>query len=143
MVSLSTGLQNAMIDGDGLIDAMSGGVVVVFSGQRPASADAAITIDSTTKVLGYIYETQGNLPAGISLALGPGAVILPIRALRMTCTAGGQPAWFRWTADQAAYLGESALLPRIDGDVGSELFLPASLVASGQKLDVETFIVGF
>ena len=143
MVSLSTGLRDALISQYGFGTMMNFGVIRVFGGTRPASADAAAgslpLAEITTEGRVFVPETDPN-GAGISLqVISPGTVthegVLRIKGART-----GLATWWRWSWLGADDLGYSLYTPRVDGDAGVELLLRLYSITSATDEEVGRFV---
>ena len=148
MIRFSKGLLDAIMGNAGFRGAMQGGVVRVFSGTRPATANdaipvgcvelARITTDGKT-----FYPGSDTNAAGLQFSLQSGGTLNSIGAWVLVGRASGVPLWFRWNwggVDNNVYSGA---LPRIDGDVGpdemSDLVIPLYSIFPSTRYRLEMF----
>ena len=146
MIFLSTGLRKAMCGIVGCAGALANGILYIYSGSQPISADAAPT---------------GNLCARITLASGafvPGTATNGIN-LDYTTTPGAfiktagevwsglglredTAGWWRFMGNPVDSFGVSLTLPRIDGNVatgGGDLNLGTIACHIGEPLTIDVF----
>lgn len=121
MLRFSTGLRDGILNATGIKEALADGVIRIYSGSQPASADTAIS----GVLLLEITESGGTFVSG-SAANGlefdaPSAGVLA-KAVAETWQANGLAVgvagWFRFVANGTDAGGSSSTLPRIDGSVG-------------------------
>ena len=126
-LSYSTGLVHSVLDlaGTSFADTLGGFVIDVYSGTRPASADAAVVTSGSTVLLGTI--TKSGLPATGDPAvysIHMGSAVL--RALdksttetwQFSATVAGVAAWFRLRQPTDDGLASTTEV-RIDGSIGT------------------------
>ena len=143
MVSLSTGLRDALISQYGFGTIMNFGVIRVFGGTRPTSSDAAAgstpLAEITTEGRVFVPETDPN-GAGISLqVVSPGAITHE-GVLRIKGSETGLATWWRWSWLGADDLDYSLYVPRVDGDAGIELFLRSYNITPATDEEVGRFV---
>ncbi len=122
MIFLSTGLRNAMLDSTGFRAALAFGVIYVFDGSQPDSADAPvqgnllgkITVDAAA----FEFGTHTN---GLSLNAPVAGVISKDAGelWQMTGIYAGLAGWFRFMGNVEDDLGTSTILPRMDGSIAN------------------------
>ena len=149
MISYSFGLQAAIIGDGGFARAMQGGVIRIYSGSRPETANDAIP----SGCVEIARITQDGLPFylgginGLLLDLFSPAIIEKKGDWILTGMATGVPTWFRWNwfgHDDNIY---SDILPRLDGDVATTkgasgtgvLLLPIDEIVNGIKFSIGNF----
>ena len=145
---LSTGTRNALAGtsgtGDGsLRDVFNAGVIAIYTGAQPATADDA----ETGTLLGYITVnsaafTPGSPTNGLVWGDAVGGVCPKPPAIEwsITPTASGTAGWAR-LYDNARELGASATAKRIDVACGvgvGELRWTTVAFIAGTKFTVET-----
>lgn len=150
-LKFSTGLKNQMLNAiRGAVDAtysLEHGVIYVYSGTQPASADAAVTgtlllkitvssgafsfgsatngLDFDASAAGVLSKAAGEVWSGVGIAAG---------------TAG----WARFMGNATDDLGISTTLPRIDGRVatsGAEYNLSNTSVAVGAIITLDSLTI--
>lgn len=120
-IRASTGLANAMLGTVGLQGALADGVLRIYSGAQPASADAAVTgtllIEVTLNGGAFVHgsPTNGlNWDTPVSRTISkPGA-----DTWRGNGIADGVCGWARYCANPLDDGSASTLLSRIDMSVG-------------------------
>jgi hypothetical protein len=153
-LKFSTGLKNQLFNAiKGEIAAstysLKNGVIYVFSGSQPATADAAATgtllmtvtvgsgafahgtatngLDFAAPAAGVMTKDAGEVWSGVGLAAAGTGI-----------TAG----WFRHCGNPADNLGVSTTLPRIDGRIstsGAEMSLSNLTIVEGASTTVDTY----
>ena len=144
-VRLSTGLRNAMVGLTGFGTTFSQGVINIYSGPQPLSADNAVTgtlLCTVTKdgaAFAFGAPTNG-------LAFDPPVAGVVSKAAADTWKAVGLAAgtagWFRLMGNAADSLGASTTLPRLDGSIGTsgaDLNLSNIAIAVGAPNTVDVF----
>ena len=131
-VRLSTGMRNAMLDG--LKSNMNGGVIRLYSGAQPASAD----YEETGTLLAIVTESSGT--GGLDMGTAASGV-LPKDATVWSGVglADGVASWFRFYGS-AGTSGSSASEKRIDGNAGvsgSDITLKNTSITPGQTVTVD------
>lgn len=120
-VRLSTGLRTALAGDTGFGATFDKGVIYIYSGPQPLTADAAVT----GTLLGIV--TTGGLPFtwgsptnGLSFeAAANGAITKDASdTWQFTGLATGTAGWFRLMGNAEDSLGSSTTLPRMDGSCG-------------------------
>lgn len=144
-VKLSTGLRNAMAGTTGYSGALNGGVILVFSGPQPVSADAP----ATGTLLGIVTLNGGAWEAGdpanglvLDTPAGGGVTKPPAAVWKFTGLAAGQIGWFRHVGNALDDGSASATLPRIDGAAGvgtGDAKFSTLTVAVGQPVSLDVY----
>lgn len=141
MISMSSALRASLATEYGLAAMMRLGCIKVFSGPQPNSADAA----EQGSLLGTITQDgnefhPGFSAGGLQLTYGPvvgacqsdGSWVLKI-------TADGTPGWWRFVWNRPDDGSEELYVPRLDGQIGEGLVLPAGAVVNGQTIPIDSF----
>jgi len=143
---LSTGLRNAMLGTGSFKTIMQNGVIRVYSGVQPTSADDAeaatvlleITVASGTFTAGT--ATNGlnfDAPADGALAKSSSEVWSGVSS------ASGTAGWFRFYANDMT-TGASTTAARFDGSVstsGAQLNMSSTAITSGATTTIDSFTV--
>lgn len=143
---LSTGLRNELLGTNSFKSIMGNGVIRVFSGVQPSSADDAeaatllleITVSSGTVTAGT--ATNGlTFDAPADGALSKAASEVWSGAASTTGTAG----WFRFYANDLT-TGASTTAARFDGSVstsGAQLNMSSTAITAGATTTIDSFTV--
>jgi hypothetical protein len=153
MLSFSTGLLNSIIGERGFGAALYGGVVRLYSGQRPASADLAVPagcveVARITTDGRVFYPGADTENAGLKLKISSAQTLVNDGRWVMVGIATGVATWFRWNWAYADLNLDSTALPRLDGDVSTlseaDLVLPFSQIvpAKTHVLDAFEAVIG-
>ena len=149
-IRMSTALQNHLLSSVPLNVALAFGVIEVYSGTQPASADDA----PTGTLLGKITENgaafaHGNPTNGLLLEPVPQYTTL-VKAFAQTWvlvpSQMGTAGWWRFKANAADDNSVSLSHIRLDGAVQppyNELFLETTSLVPGTDLTVSSFQIGF
>lgn len=144
-MKLSTGLRNSMLGGSGLAAALAGGLVYVFSGTPPSTADDALGTNGVNSLLCTISVNS----TGVALTFGTptGAVVLKnsAEAWSGVNALDGEATFFRHQlpADTGT---SSAVNPRIQGTVavnGADLNFTSTALALGATQTVDYYSISF
>jgi hypothetical protein len=149
MLTMSTGLANAMATDFGLGAMMSGGVIYVYDGTRPPSPDQAPGVGNTllgkitTAGLVFISDTDPNAAGLLFTWVSPGGLMNDGDWI-LTGEASGTATWFRWFWHYTDPNATSTYYPRIDGDVGvteGDLILETAVINSSTVRTLDTAIL--
>lgn len=117
----STGLRNLMLSTGGFTEIFANGIIDVYTGAQPASADNA----PTGTLLGTITKNGAAFTPGTStngLTWGTpsaGTVSKSTDLWQFTGVAAGTAGWFRLKANAVDDNSSSTTLPRLDGSIAS------------------------
>lgn len=120
-IRASTGLKNAMLGTTGLKGATADGIIRVYSGSQPASADAAVT---GTLLLEITLDggafSHGSSTNGLNWDTPTGGTISKPAAdtWKGTGLAAGVAGWARYCSNPLDDGSSSTTLARIDMSVG-------------------------
>lgn len=147
MLRFSTGLRNGILNATGIKEAMADGVIRIYSGAQPASADNAVTgtllLEVTVNGGAFAHGTATNgleFDAPASGILAKAAA----EAWRGTGLADGVAGWFRFCANPVDTGGSSTTLARIDGSVGrsaADLNLSNVNIETGVPNTIDVFSI--
>lgn len=123
MINLSTGLVTSLAGTYGFSALMNGGIIRLFDGQIPASADLAVP--SGAKELARIttegktfYPVSDENDAGLEFSVSAPGNIISVGQWVLKGIALGTVTWFRWNWSGVDTNGYSVVNPRLDGTVG-------------------------
>jgi hypothetical protein len=143
---LSTGLRNGLLITGSWSTLLHNGVIYVYSGTQPASADVA----ETGSLLLVITEASGAFTAGVATnglqwaaAPSPGGTLpkLGTQVWSGVGLAAGTAGWFRFYAN-ARVQGNSTVAVRFDGNIatsGAQINLSSTSVAASATVTIDTF----
>jgi hypothetical protein len=145
MLRFSTGLRNGILDATGIKEAMTDGVLRLYSGAQPASADTAVagTLLLEVTVDGGAFA-HGSAANGLEFDAPVSGVLSKAAAENWTGSglADGVAGWFRFCANPVDAGGASTTLARIDGSVGkssADLNLSNTTIATGVPSTIDVF----
>lgn len=141
-VRLSTGLLKAVMTTTGFKGALEDGVIDVYTGAQPASADAA---ETGTKLLRITVAsgafTSGVGANGLSLLDAVGGVVGKASEVWSGVgLANGTAGWYRFYANTVV-TGISTTSARLDGacaSSGSQFNMSSTIVAVGATTTIDT-----
>jgi hypothetical protein len=143
---LSTGLRNALLDTSAWRTALTNGVIYVYSGAQPSSADDA----ETGANLLIITLASGSFTAGVATnglnwaaSAASGVLAKAVEVWSGVGIAAGVAGWFRFYAN-ARVQGASVVAVRFDGNIatsGAQINLSNTSIAVGATTTIDTFTV--
>lgn len=143
-IKLSTGLRNGMLGTTGFSEIFANGIIEIYSGAQPATADAATTgtlLGTVTLASGAF--TPGTATNGLTWAApASGAVTKSTDLWQFTGVAAATAGWFRLKGNALDSNGVSTTLPRLDGNIGSsgaDMNLSNLSIAVGAITTLDTF----
>jgi hypothetical protein len=153
MINYSTGLitklfgeQGVESGANGLKGLMKNGVIRVYTGAQPTSADAATTgtlLGSVTKD-GAAF-TEGSAGNGLQLLAPSGRTVSKSADVwKYTGVAAGTMGWFRFQANAVDDDTSSTTLVRIDGSVGitsGDMRFTSVTSAIASSATIDTFVI--
>lgn len=120
-VRLSTGLRNALAGPTGFAATFNKGVIHIYSGPQPVSADAAVqgTLLGVVTVNGGAFAF-GSPTNGLGFDAPVAGTVSKAAAetWKATGLALGVAGWFRLMGNASDNLGASTTLARLDGSCG-------------------------
>lgn len=135
----------AVAQGGSLKDVMKDGVIKVYSGAQPASADDAVqgTLLFTVTV-GSSAWSAGAFANGLEFEDDPlsGEMEKNSEVWSGVAVATGVAGWFRFFANPTDGGTASTTLPRIDGSVGTsgaDLVMASTNIVTGRTYTIDTF----
>lgn len=155
MLHFSTGLKcqiwNSVRGAVDPVQSLEHGVIYVFTGAQPASADAAAmgTLLGKITVNGGDF-THGVATNGLDFKASTNGVLYkePAEVWQLLGEAAGTAGWFRHCGNAEDTLGVSTTLPRIDGrislpDGGGEMWLSSLAIAVGALSGVDRYEIAW
>ena len=143
-IRLSSGLRDAVITNYGLGRSLQLGHIRFYTGNQPASADAAATgaLVGVVTASGLPVPTGQDSNAGLRFALGRGAGTLTslgdwvVRVMAPT-----PPGWWRFVGAHPDDGAQSTYFARLDGAAGDSVQDMPALIASTTVLPVGGFLL--
>lgn len=141
---LSTGLRNGMLGTSGFGEIFANGIIEIYSGTQPATADAAATgtLLGTVTLAGGAF-TPGTATNGLTWAApSAGAITKSTDMWQFTGVAAGTAGWYRLKGNALDGNALSTTLPRLDGNIGSsgaDMNLSNLSIAIGAVTTIDTF----
>jgi hypothetical protein len=141
---LSTGLRSNLAGAAGFGATFAGGVIEIYTGTQPATADAAVTGTLLgTVTLNSGAFTPGAATNGLTFDAAAAGSIAKSGAWSFAGIAAGTAGWFRLKANAVDAGALSTTLPRLDGSVavsGADLNLSNIAIAVGAPNTIDTFV---
>ena len=142
-VRLSTQLRTNLAGATGFASTFAAGVIEVYSGSQPVSADAAVTGTLLgTVTLNSGAFTPGSPTNGLTFAAAANGVVAKSGVWSFSGVAAGTAGWFRFKGNGSDAGTSSTVLPRLDGSVatsGADLNLSNISIAVGAPSTIDTF----
>lgn len=145
-LKLSTGMRDALLGTGSFKNVFDGGVIKIFAGSAPATADENETtftelVEITTDGL---EVTPGNVTNGLVFATPSGGTITKSTdGWSGAATTNGTAAWFR-LYDNSVTQGTSTGAVRLQGSVGnysSDMLVSSTNIVGGAVITVDSFSV--
>lgn len=146
-VKISTGLRNAACGTTGIAGALNGGVIRIYSGPQPVTADAA----ATGTLLGLATLNAGAWEAGdptnglVFDAPAGGGIAKPAAAIwKFMGLVAGQAGWCRFVGNALDDGSVSIILPRLDMAIaagGGDLKMSVTSILVGAPVTIDVFSV--
>lgn len=144
----STALRNATIGTVGMADALSTGVIEIYTGAQPASANDPVsgTLLGTVTLNGAAF-TPGSATNGLTFAAAAdGAVSKSATNWQFTGLATGSAGWFRFKGNAVDAGGSSTSAIRLDGSIatsGGDMTIGNINVTVGAPNTVDQFVLTY
>lgn len=142
-IRLSTGLRDRLAGTTGFAAAFANGVIEIYTGAQPASADAAVTGTLLgTVTLNSGAFTPGTATNGLTFATAANGTVSKSGVWSFNGVAAGTAGWFRFKGNAVDAGGASTTLPRMDGSVatsGADLNLSNIAITVGAPNTIDTF----
>lgn len=144
MIRFSTALRNAIASNYGMGMVMNKGVIRLYDSTIPANPDLAPTGNLLGAITnnGVAYVPGNNKDvAGLRVALVSPGILQKDGVWRLVGSRIGTATWFRWYSSQVDDYGSNTNFIRIDGQVGSDLFLSNPAITTSTNVEISTFIL--
>ncbi len=145
VMRLSTRLRDNLAGTTGFASTFANGVVEIYTGSQPATADAAVTGTLLgTVTLNSGAFTPGSPTNGLTFAAASGGAVSKSGVWSFNGVAAGTAGWFRLKGNAVDAGGVSTVLPRLDGSVavsGADLNLSNIAITVAAPVTVDTFTV--
>lgn len=142
-VRLSTKLRDNLSSSLGFSSTFANGVMEIYSGTQPATADAATTGTLLgTVTLNSGAFTPGTATNGLTFAAPSAGVVAKSGVWSFNGLAVGTAGWFRLKGNAADAGGISTVLPRVDGSIavsGADLNLTNISITVSSPNTIDTF----
>ena len=140
---LSTALRNLLVGASGLSEAMDNGIIYIYSGPQPASADDAETGTLLAKItVASGAFVSGQAANGLSFGTpASGAVAKAAEVWSGVGLAAGIAGWYRFYANTVVQGAVTTTGVRMDGACTSGQFAMSSTnIAVGATITVDTAV---
>jgi hypothetical protein len=144
-VRLSTALRNNLAGSTGFAASFANGVIEIYTGSQPASADNAVsgTLLGTVTLNSGAF-TPGTATNGLTFATAASGAVSKSGVWSFNGIAVGTAGWFRLkgNAVDTGAADSSAALVRLDGSIGTsgaDLNLSNLSITVGAPTTVDTF----
>jgi hypothetical protein len=142
-VRLSTQLRTNLAGGTGFAATFANGVIDIYSGTQPATADDAVT----GTLLGVVTLnsgafTDGVATNGLTFAAASSGSVSKSGVWSFNGIAAGTAGWFRFRGNAADTGLATTTLPRLDGSIavsGADLNLSNISIAVGAPTTLDSF----
>ena len=142
MIQFSTALRNAIASNYGLGMVMNKGVIRLYDATIPANPDLAPTGNLLGAITndGVAYVPGNNKDvAGLRITLVSPGMLQKSGVWRLVGSRIGTATWFRWYSSQVDDYGSNTNFLRIDGSVGSDLFLSNPAITTLTSVEISSF----
>lgn len=142
-VRLSTALRTALAGSTGFAATFANGIIEIYTGTQPATADAAVagTLLGTVTLASGAF-TPGVATNGLTFASAANGAVSKSGVWSFNGVAAGTAGWFRLKGNAVDAGALSTTLPRLDGSVatsGADLNLSNIVIAIGAPSTIDTF----
>lgn len=143
-IRLSQGLKSALYGDFGITAMMQYGLIEVYSGTQPLTANEA----PTGILLGTITNNgdthvPGTATGGLRLDFDVNSRLVASGTWTLTGVASGTAGWWRWKWNAPDDDSLSLYYPRMDGDVGTALVLANTAITGATDEPISSFILQF
>jgi len=142
-IRLSTALRNNIAGTTGFAATFANGIIEIYTGTQPASADAAVTgtlLGTVTLASGAF--TPGTSTNGLTFATAADGAVSKSGTWSFNGVAAGTAGWFRFKGNALDDNLVSTTLPRLDGSVsvsGADMNLSNISIAISAPTTIDSF----
>ena len=142
-VRLSTQLRNNLAGTVGFATSFANGVIEIYTGTQPATADSAVsgTLLGTVTLASGAF-TPGAATNGLTWAASTGGAVSKSGTWSFNGIAAGTAGWFRLKGNAVDAGGASTVLPRLDGSIatsGADMNLSNLSITIGAPSTIDSF----
>ena len=142
-VRISTQLRNNLAGTTGFASTFANGVIEIYTGTQPTTADAAVTGTLLgTVTLNSGAFTPGTATNGLTFAAAASGAVSKSGTWSFNGVAAGTAGWFRLKGNALDNDALSTTLPRLDGSVavsGADMNLSNITIAIGAPNTIDSF----
>jgi len=143
-IRLSTKLRTNLAGDTGFGATFANGVIDIYSGTQPATADAAATGTLLgTVTLNSGTFTPGTATNGLTFAVATNGAVSKTGVWSFNGVAAGTAGWFRLRGNAPDSGLLSTVLPRLDGSIavsGADMNMSNISIAIGAPTTVDSFV---
>lgn len=143
-VRLSTQLRTNLAGTTGFAATFANGVIDIYSGTQPATADSAVTGTLLGRVtLNSGAFTAGTATNGLTFAAAAAGAVSKSGVWSFNGVAAGTAGWFRLKGNAPDNDGVSTTLPRVDGSIatsGADMGLTNIVIAISAPNTIDSFV---
>ena len=142
-IRLSTQLRTNLAGSTGFAATFANGIIEIYSGTQPATADAAVTgtlLGTVTLASGAF--TPGVSTNGLTFAAAAAGAVAKSGTWSFNGVAAGAAGWFRMKGNAVDTGALSTVLPRLDGSIatsGADLNLSNITIAVAAPNTIDSF----
>lgn len=143
-IRFSTQLRSNLVGPLGFAATFNGGVIEIYTGPQPVSADAAVSgVLLGTVTLNSLPFTPGSLTNGLTFGNPASGSLAKSGVWSFVGVAAGTAGWFRFKANAVDTGALSTTAARMDGSCavsGADLSISNIVVAVGAPNTCDTFV---
>lgn len=143
MIRMSTGLRDAVVSNYGVAAMLTGGLIKLYSGSQPSSADAP----ASGTLLGAVTQNGyaiGSGNEGLVLTFGPVAgQVVNFEDWVFKGLGAGEIGWWRFEGPEESEIdeGDPYSIVRLDGDRSDAILNLPKSVTSTDQFKLKMFII--
>lgn len=139
-IRISSGLRAGMMTVYGFQALMEYGRIDIYTGDPPSSADQPPTGLRVAQITNAGVDfVQGSTQGGLRLVSDVRGSVTKSGSWVLRGVATGTAGWFRFKWNARDYNDFSEIIPRIDGRIGEDLFLPTTNMAPHVSFELSDF----